>query len=242
MERAPRSVESIVEEQVKRWQAERARQAAASAVPPPVVAVSRQYGARGAAVAHAVAERLGFSYWNREIVEEIARHAHVSDHLVRAFDEHHRAAIVEAVRSVMVGGALSGSEYFRELAHVVHGIAAHGRAVLVGRGIQFLLQPARALRVRVVAPLEVRVAGLVERRGLGEAAAQLEIATTDADRRAFTRDHYGREVDDPGAYDLQVNTGTLSIAGAADVVAAAYRARFGEDRNLQSTAGGSATG
>jgi cytidylate kinase len=227
MERSPRSVESIVEEQVKRWQAARAERAAASAIPPPVVAVSRQYGARGAAVAHLIAERLGYTYWNREIVDEIARHAHVSDLLVRAFDEHHRAAIVEAVRSVTVGGALSGSEYFRELAHVVHGIAMHGRAVLVGRGIQFLLDPARALRVRVVAPVEVRVAGLVERRGFTEAGARAELARVDADRRAFVRDHYGRDVDDPAAYDVQVNTGTFSIERAADVIVVAFRGRFG---------------
>jgi cytidylate kinase len=224
MQRSPRSVELIVEEQVRRWQLERARRAP-SEPPPAVITVSRQFGARGAAVAHAVAERMGFSYWNREIVDEIAKHAHVSDLLVRNFDEHHRAAIVEAVRSVTVGGALSASEYFKELAHVVHGIAAHGKAVLVGRGLQFLFDPSRVLRVRVVAPVEDRVRGLIEREGVTDVEARAEITDTDADRRAFVRDHYGKDVEDPAAYDLMVNTGTIPIAQAAELVVAAWDAR-----------------
>jgi cytidylate kinase len=226
MQRSPRSIESIVEEQVRRWEVERARRAgSAPPAPPPVIAVSRQYGARGAAVAHVVAERLGFSYWNREIVEEIAKHAHVSNRMVQGLDEHHQAAVVEAVRSVTIAHALSASEYFRELAHVVHTIAAHGQAVLVGRGIQFLLPMSRVLRVRVVAPVEDRIRGLVERRGVTVAEAQAEIEETDADRRAFVRDHYGKDVEDPAAYDVAVNTGSTGIEEAAGVVVAAWNAR-----------------
>jgi cytidylate kinase len=220
MERTPRTVDQIVEQQVARWQLERARRRE-EARPHPVITVSRQYGARGAAVAHAVAERLGYSYWNREIVEEIARHAQVSELLVRNFDEHHRASIVETVRSMTVGGRLSSSEYFRELALVVHGIAQHGDAVIVGRGAGFLVPT--AFRVRVVAPVDDRVRGLSERRGISASEARTQVADTDADRAAFVHDHYGRVVDDPAAYDLYVNTASFGVDGAADIVVAAFR-------------------
>lgn len=234
MERAPRNVGAMVDEQIKRWELERARRTDEDRAIHPVIAVSRQYGARGAAVAHVVAERLGFSYWNRQIVEEIARHAKVSDLLVRSFDEHHRATIVETVRSMMVGGTLSASEYFRELAYVIHGIAAHGDAVVVGRGVQFLIGK-DVLRVRVVAPFEDRLRGLCERRGLTEAAARQQILDTDADRTAFVRDHYGRDVAEEGAYDLHVNTATLGVEASADVIVTAFRARFPASSRSHST-------
>jgi hypothetical protein len=225
MERLPRSVESIVEEQVKRWQAERSKRDERAAAPPPTVAISREYGARGAAVAHRVAESLGFGYWNREIVDEIAKHAHVADRLVRAFDEHHKPSVVETVRAMAAGGGLTSSEYFQELTRVVGGIARHGRAVIVGRGVQYLLT-GPALRVRVVCPLDERVRGLCERRGITPAEARTEIAESDADRAAFVRDHYHQDVEDPDGYDLFVNTGTLGVEGAADVVVAAFRRQF----------------
>ena len=73
MERSPRSVDQLVAEQVEKWRLERIRAAGQPAVqkPRPVVAVSRQYGARGAALGHMLAERLGCSYWNRELVDEM---------------------------------------------------------------------------------------------------------------------------------------------------------------------------
>ena len=228
MQRAPRSVDAIVEQQVQKWLQE--RRASSPARPAPVISVSRQYGARGAELARRVAERLRFHFWDQEILHEIARHAHVSERLVAAFDEHHRAAMVETVRSMMRAGPLSASEYFHELARVIQSIAAGGAAVLVGRGAQYLLDPRTVLRVRAVAPLEARVRGLCDRRGLDEAEARAEIATVDADRAAFMRDHYGKDVDDPDGYDLVVNTATVPLERAVELVVTAYDARFPDVR------------
>lgn len=228
MQRAPRSVDAIVEQQVQKWL--QGRRAAQPSRPAPVISVSRQYGARGAELARRVAETLGFHFWDQEILHEIARHTHVSERLVAAFDEHHRAAMIETVRSMMRAGPLSASEYFHELARVIHTIAAGGAAVLVGRGAQYLLDPQAVLRVRAVAPLETRVRGLRERRGIDDAEARAEIASVDADRAAFMRDHYGRDVEDPVGYDLVVNTATVPLDRAVELVVAAYDARFPEVR------------
>jgi len=228
MERSPRSIDRIVEEQVERWRVERMRAEAHPQVhkPLPVVAISRQYGARGAAVGHRVAEKLGCSYWNRELVEEIARNADVSDRLVRFQDERHEPGIVETVRGMIRnGGSMSASDYHRELVRVVQAIAVHGTAVLIGRGVTFMVAREGAVSVRVVCPLEDRVRGLVERRGISEAEARAEIAEFDAERRAFIRDHYNSDAEDPSCYDLHVNTGTMTIDQCAEVVVAAYRAR-----------------
>jgi len=227
MPHSPRSIDSIVAEQVERWRLERARANRPDARPAPVVVVSRQYGAQGAAVARVVADRLGFSYWNRELVDEVARSAHTSGAMVGVVDEHHHDAILATVRD-LTARTLGQSEYFRELVGVVRSITAHGSAVLVGRGIGFMLQPTSMLSVRVVCPLADRVAGLVERRQLDEAAARAEITAADAERHAFVRDHLFRDVEDPAAYHLHVNTGVMTIEQAADVIVAAYRIRFGD--------------
>ncbi|MBW2527379.1 MAG: hypothetical protein JRI23_24570 [Deltaproteobacteria bacterium] len=46
------------------------------------------------------------------------------------------------------------------------------------------------------------------------------------DRQAFIRQHYGRSLSEPAYYDLLLNTGTIPEARAAQVVVAAYRAKF----------------
>lgn len=43
----------------------------------------------------------------------------------------------------------------------------------------------------------------------------------------FNKRHYGRDVTDPLHYDVVLNTGWITHEAAADVVIAAYRAKFG---------------
>jgi hypothetical protein len=103
MDRTPRSVNAIVESQVQRWLAERPRKTE-SYRPPPVITVSREFGSRGAALARVVADRLGFSYWNRELLAAIAAHARVDPSAMAPFDEHHPSALVNTVRGMMPAG------------------------------------------------------------------------------------------------------------------------------------------
>jgi cytidylate kinase len=59
-----------------------------------------------------------------------------------------------------------------------------------------------------------------------EALARIE--KTDGEREEFIRAAFGRDVTDPTAYDLLVNTGRLSLEQAAETIVAAYRAKFGQ--------------
>jgi hypothetical protein len=226
---SPRSVDAIVESQVQRWLGERARNPATPSDPAPVVALSREYGARGAAVGRIVAERLGFSFWNRELLAAIAKHAHTDAATMAPFDEHHRSVLIDAVGGMMPRAQTVGlTDYARELTTVVRDLVLRGSAVLVGRGLTFLIDPSRVLRVRVVCPLEDRVRGVAEREKLSLDQARAVVEEADRDRRAFIRDLYGKESDDPTAYELVINTGTLSLEAAAAVVVAGYKGRFGE--------------
>jgi cytidylate kinase len=228
MERAPRSVDAMVGAQVSRWLGERERiNTPTAGPPPPVVTLSREFGAQGAAVGKLVAERLQYSFWNRELLAAIAEHAHVDAAALARFDEHHPSAIAETMSGLMPGPARIGQvDYARELTTVVRDIVSRGGAVLVGRGLNFMIDRSRALRVRVVCPLEQRIAVLAERDHISTTEARARIADADRDRRAFVRDLYGKDIDDPAGYDVWVNTGTLTLDAAADIVTAAVRSQF----------------
>jgi cytidylate kinase len=235
---SPRSVDAIVESQVQRWIGERARNPAGPAEPAPVIAVSREYGARGAAVARIVADRLGFTFWNRELLAAIAQHAHLDPSSLAQFDEHHRSALLGTVSGMIPrASSVSQVDYARELTLVVRDLVRRGGAVLVGRGIGFMIDAARVLRVRVVCPLEVRIRGVAERERIELEAARTTVEYADRDRRAFVRDLYGKEIDDFAGYDVWVSTEHLTLDAAAAVIVAAYRARFGEHPARTSVSG-----
>lgn len=226
MERNPRSVDEIVEQQVRLWQLRRKAQESREQAVHPVVTVSRQFGARGAAVANVVAQRLGVPCWDRELLTAIARHADAPASLYAAVDEHRKELIKERIAVLGPGRRATADDYHARLIEVLHTIASHGHAVVVGRGAEFVLDPRTTLRVRVVCPLDERVHRLAERERLDAIAAADRIAAADADRRDFVREHYARDVDDPAGYDLIVSTSRLSIERAADIIVHAYEVRF----------------
>jgi cytidylate kinase len=121
---------------------------------------------------------------------------------------------------------MSSKEYVGALMRVVHTIHEHGRAVIIGRGVQFIVGADAALRVRVVRPFAERAQSFAREHAMSLEAARARITEIDHERVSFINDAFRRDVKDPTAYDLIVNTGTLSLDQAADTVIAAYHAKF----------------
>lgn len=220
----------LVDEQVKRWLAEQAKRKAQPRVTPeppkPLVTISREAGANGTSLGRAVARKLGFELWDQELVQRVAAEKGAPEALFAAVDEHARSRIQDLLAGILMGDVGTETEYLASLGRVIHSIAEHGSAVIVGRGAHYVLAPAEALRVRVVAPLEDRVRVIAGTRGLGDREARAEVERIDHERLAFNRHHYGRNAADPVAYDIVVNTGSFPLDAAADVVVGAYRAKF----------------
>jgi cytidylate kinase len=203
-----------------------------------VITVTRQYGAGGSAVARRVAETLGWTLMDNEFVEEVARRAGLPAEAVAAREERAPSLMERLVRAlataspeVFVPGAASGEEPDEEtLAGVAERViaeaAAHGRAVMVGRGAQAVLVRAAApdaLHVYVVAPREVRVREVMARLALAETEAARQLDETEAARDRYVERHYGLPRQDPARYHLVLNTGWLGHDGAADLVVSAAR-------------------
>jgi cytidylate kinase len=226
---SPASVRDLVEQRVQQWMAEQRRRAAEHPVAEPsrpVITISRQAGTDGAELARAVAEALGFQLWDQELVQRVAERTGAPETLLRSVDERARGAIEDLLAGILMGDASTQGEYLTQLMRVIHTLAHHGSAVIVGRGAQFVLPPERALRVRVVAPFEDRLRRLASSSGISEAAAQSELEKIDRERLHFVRRHYKRDASDPSAYDLVVNVGTMSASAAVAVIVGAYRAKF----------------
>jgi cytidylate kinase len=226
------SIDQFVNQQILRWQEQRRiadRKRLEGEFQQPTICISREYGARGAAMGRLVAERLGFRYYSQELIHDIAEAAHVRKQVVESLDERVQDGISEWVAGLIKRGVFAPSDYLRNLSKVVLTLANHGKGVIIGRGAHFILDRQTTLRVRVIAPLETRVARIAERDGLSDDKAKATILRIDAERVAFNKQHYGADLADPVNYDLVVNAGTLGLEGAADVTVAAFRSRFGQD-------------
>jgi cytidylate kinase len=214
-----RSLETLVEQQARRWQLTRQEQH--DEARRAVITVSRQHGAGGGELVRTLAREMGLDVYDREILHQIAESTHLSERVVQALDERARELLTEWLSGMASREYLSSVEYRYQLARVVGALAHHGGAIILGRGAHLILGRGEALRVLVVAPLEARVATIVEREGVTEREARRQILAIEADRKAFLMKHFHASFDDPTHFDLIVNTSVLQIPASTAVIRAA---------------------
>jgi cytidylate kinase len=226
----------MVDHQMRRWS--QVGRDSAQQPARPCFAFSRLPGAGAEELGARIADRLGYAFFDVELVDWIARQAGLARELVAGVDEHIRAGVERFVADAFSRGAhFTESDYLRHVVRVVSSLGERGSAVIIGRGSPFILPPERALRVLVVAPRERRLENLAKRMSLAAAQAGAALAAQDDDRRAFHRHHFGRDPDDPCHYDLTVNLGTLPMDAACELLVRTLEARFpGRSQNPAATA------
>jgi hypothetical protein len=90
-----------------------------------------------------------------------------------------------------------------------------GRLAYLGYSGHLLLARVRHfVRVRLIAPMEFRIARTCELLGYSEAQAREHIRRADEERARWTRMMYGVDIRDPSLYDLCLNIERLSVPGA----------------------------
>ncbi len=204
-----------------------------------ILTVSRLFGSGGSEVAALVAKQLGWSLLDNEVVDAVAARLGLSSAEVQAREER-VPSLVERLASAM---AMGSQEWMTPVAaakrptdeqlidvtrHIIQEAIARGPIVVVGRGAPAMLaERADALHVFCYAPRKALIARTMKRDGLDADAAARMVDDTNREREQWVRLHWERDWRAQDNYDLSVNTERLGIQGAADLIVAASRNRFG---------------
>jgi cytidylate kinase len=224
-------VDQVCQQWERRRQARARESAAAQAEPAFAIAIAREAGAGATSIAAEVGRRLGWTIYDRDLVERIAREMGLRANLLESLDEHHTGWLGDALQQFFTTTAapyVGEDAFFRHLAQTVLALGTHGECVIVGRGAALILPADRTLRVRLVAPLQDRVARTAARLGLSPEDAAARVASLDRGRAQFVRDHFLKNPEDPRLLDIILNTSRFPVSGCADlIVDALYRLREG---------------
>ena len=202
------------------------------------VTISREYGSGGGEIATRLARKLGWRLIDHAIIEQAARELEVYETDVEKHDEEYvestLARILKRIWPASSGGfspsgapALFASParteearaYQETLRHIITAAATTGHVVLIGRGGQVLLADKRdVLHIRVVAPLELRVAYVARREGPDLDAARRRVQAKDRARTRYMKTQYHCQHEDPHLYDLVIDTAVLDLDSAVDLI------------------------
>ena len=221
MKTKSRSVQQIIEEQIHRMQLIR-KETVAQKPGIPIITISREPGSGGRIVAQNMAAKLGLEVFHQGVLHEMAKRAEISEKLLETLDEKGLTVLEDWISSLVYDRHLWPDEYLQHLMKVIGAISKHGRAVIVGRGANFVVPPESRCRVRIIAPQNERIKNVARTFNISIEEAKRRVIRTESDRRAFIRKYFNADIADPINYDLVVNTGTLEIDNAVNAIIASW--------------------
>ncbi len=219
---AKASIHQMIEGQMKRWEVDQKKKYKKPIRP--VITMSRLPGSGAWFLARRLAEELKIDYFDREIIEEVAKSAKVSKRMISTLDEQDRSILDDWV-NLLGDRQIWPDEYVDHLTKVVGTIGAHGHAIIVGRGASFIIPPEVSLRLLVVAPMEVRVNNVAAAFKISKDEAKKRVMRAESDRKAFVRKYFHAELTDPLYYDLVINTQNFGLDAATRIVTEAFNTR-----------------
>ena len=202
-----------------------------------VVTFSAAYGAAGAEVAPAVAQRLGLPFHDRAIPAQVAGRLGVSVEEAEANDETVVRGLWRLVASLgtmpdPVGGVLPTSvlpdarAYRQQTERVLAEICDGAGGVVLGRaGAMVLHDRPDVLHVRLDGPVERRLQAAVARSGRSIDEVRREMEANDRTREAYVRHFYRCDPASAQHYHLVIDSTALPVATVVELVVTAARAR-----------------
>ncbi len=208
----------------------------------PVITVSRQTGSGGATIGQRLAERLGVSYLNTQIIRDVARRLGMSEATVARHDERGAGFSERLAQTLWLSdpslATVSGqsgplpfestTEAFVAMTRqVVQEAARTGNVVIFGHGSQYILahQP-HVLHVRFIAPLPKRIERVMRRAAISEAEAKRRVRAEDQRRTAYIKQYYQADWHALDPFHLILNTALWDEESCIRLVLAAVEERM----------------
>ncbi len=227
-----RGLSELAERQMRNWAltlrtqqllAEEGEKASVPHLIHPYLAISREVGVDASDLAQAIAAQCGWKVLDRELLDFLAEHDHLSRLALEFVDERAVSWFHEMFGKWLDEQLVSQAEYVARLGRIVLLAAQHECTVFVGRGAQFMLPRDRGFSVRIIAPLNQRVRRVMERRQCSERDAKKFVDETDDGRTQFVQRYFHRDAADPHLYDLVINLEHISRNDAIDLIAGAAK-------------------
>jgi cytidylate kinase len=188
--------------------------------PAPVVTISREFGCPSKPIGQMLTDALNkrmikssaprWRFISKEVVEESARKLDITSVEMNYLISSGEKGLVEDLLTSFSPLYASNRKIRKILNDVIRTLASQGNMVFVGRGSVAILQGCpNALHIRLQAPLEWRLKGISESRGLTNAEALKLITETDKKRTALLELLLGRKFDQ-NLFDIVFNCNSFS--------------------------------
>lgn len=196
-----------------------------------IITVGRQYGSGGREIGEKLAKRLGYAFYDENLVDMAAKKSNMSQEVLKQVDERAtRSLLYSLVTGADVRGFNSPVVYempindklFIAQADIIKELAKKGDCVIVGRCADYVLQDedVKCVNLFVYAPMEKRIERIMHIYDLSREKAKEKIVKTEKKRKSYYNYYTNNEWGRMENYNLCIDTGAVGVDNAVDVVCA----------------------
>ena len=195
-----------------------------------IITIERQYGSGGSVIGKLAAEKLGLSYYNRQILEMTAEKCGISPEYLESAEENVPTSFLYSLllsanpaRSVEDSLPLSDKVFLME-SRIINEIAEKEDSfVLVGRCGSYILEEKGCFSVYIYANPDDRLRRAIDEYGIPENKAEAIMKKADKRRETFYNVNTGKLWQDKDGYALCLNSSELGDELCAELIVKAYQ-------------------
>lgn len=193
-----------------------------------VITIGREYGSGGRFIGKMVAEKLGISFYDNELLTKAAENSGLSETVFKHYDEKKEGFIGANVGLYSYDMSLGQKVFLAQFDAIKH-IADNESCVIVGRCADYVLKDyPNVASIFICAPMEDKIKRSVEYYGLNEKDAEKIINKKNKLKKGYYNFYTDRDWGKASNYDLCINS-KYGIDETVDAIVQYAKIRFNLD-------------
>lgn len=195
-----------------------------------VITVTRQFGSLGRIIAKRVADKMGFEYYDRDIIEKAAEEIAEPVYELNEYDGHQYSKYGRMMFPLGYGIKSKQKKLFEIEKKVILDLAMTKNCVIVGRCSDYIVKEAgieNSYSVFIYAPHPARFSYCMKNLGLTDEAAEVYMEKVDKAREAFYIEHTGEKFKSVKYRDLLIDSSALPINQTVELICKGASMKFG---------------
>ena len=190
-----------------------------------VITISRETGSGGHTIGKMLAERLGYDFYDKELISLVAKETHLDEGTIAENGENMSDKTYIDMASGFVPFSRKDKIPVDKIQQtqnkLIQSIAEKGNCVIVGRGADYILSGKKdTFHIFIHANMEHRIARVQRHEGISgeESRIRRELEVKDHSRGMLYQFFTGREWGRVANYNLSVDTGIFTKTQATEII------------------------
>ncbi len=200
-----------------------------------IITIAREYGSGGHLLGEMLSKELGIKLYDKEFIHLVAEKSGINEQYIKKNEQSIPSFWLKCILGKNSEQSLerslsSDDVLFVAESKIIQELAEKGPCIIVGRCADFVLRDYRNL-IKVFCYSDLRSACVrcVQEYGVSEEKAESEIKRINHNRIAHYEYYTGEKWGEPHHYNLMINTGSIDLSVACNLIKSIYKNRIKEN-------------